>query len=137
MAKIQRIVDAFRPDVQRLNGRMQSALEPLLGKVERVRHHIASVSVTADLPPRPLPEAAGRDESNWLYASDRDYLDQLAHYPEQTAPKKKCTKKARATVRCACCDTPFEQKRKDARFCSGKCRVAGMRAKSKNGKAPI
>jgi hypothetical protein len=130
-AKIRRIVDAVRPEAQRLNTRLQTALAPLLDKVERNRHAITSVSVTPDLPERPSPEEEGRDESAWLYASDRGYLEQLKFYPEQSLRKKPSVKKAKSTVKCGQCGKPFEQKRSDARFCSQKCRVAFSRAKAK------
>jgi hypothetical protein len=129
-AKIRRIVDAVRPEAQRLNARLQAALAPLLEKVERSRHAITAVSVTPDLPERPSPEAEGQDESAWLYASDRGYLEQLKYYPEQSLRKKPSVKKAKPTVKCDKCGKPFEKTRSDARFCSPKCRVAFNRAKA-------
>jgi hypothetical protein len=131
LAKIARVVEAVRPEAQRLNARMQAALAPLLAKVEHVRHVISEVSVTPELPERPAAEAEGRDESAWLYASGRDYLDQLRHYPEQNFPKNPYVKKQKPTVPCGQCKTPFVQKRSDARFCSTVCRVAFCRAQAK------
>jgi hypothetical protein len=132
--KIRRIVNIFEAEAQRLNDRMQAALAPLLGKVERVRHAIASVSVTPELPDRPLPDAEGRDESAWLYASDRAYLEQLRHYPPQNA--KRDIKKKRGSIKCGHCGTPFEQKRKDSLYCSNRCRVASHRARAKTVSPP-
>jgi hypothetical protein len=129
LAKIRRVVVAYRSQVGLIDARMQIALAPLLEKVERARHLIRSVSVTPDLPERPEPDAEGADESDWLYASDRSYLEQLRHYPEQNRQYvKKQRAKQRATMPCEYCGTPFEQKRKDARFCSQKCRTAFCRA---------
>jgi hypothetical protein len=127
-AKIRRIVDSVRPEVRRLEARLRAALAPLLAKVGRVRHAIAAISVTPQLPERPSPETEEQDESNWLYASVRDYLEQLEHYPEQNR-NGKAVKKARSTTKCSNCGEPFEQKRSDARFCWVKCRVAFSRAK--------
>jgi hypothetical protein len=129
LGKIGRIVDAVRPEAQRLNDRLQAALAPLLAKVGRVRHTIDVVSVTVSLPNRPRPEMPEVDESSWLYASNRDYMEQLKYYPEQT--QKKLQKKERPTVPCGQCGTPFVQKRKGALFCSTRCRVAFNRAKAK------
>jgi hypothetical protein len=134
-AKIRRVVDAVRPEAQRLDARLQAALAPLLAKVERVRHAISEASVTGgDLPERPEPEAKGRDELSWLYSSDRPYLEQLRHYPEQNHPKGKYQKKARPTVKCKNCGGLFEQKRSDARCCSERCRTAYCRKKAKAAK---
>jgi hypothetical protein len=130
-AKIRRILDAVRPEADRLNARLQAALEPLLEKVGRIRHAITSVSVTPDLPERPSPEAEGRDESSWLYASDREYLEQLRHYPEQHFPKNPYRKKEKPIMKCGHCGESFLQKRNDARFCSQRCRTASCRAKAK------
>jgi hypothetical protein len=130
-AKIRRIVSAVRPQARRLHDRLRAALDPLLAKVERVRHALSTVSVTPDLPERPAAEAEGRDESAWLYASDRAYLDQLRHYPEQNFAKRSRVKKQRAAVPCVRCGAPFVQKRSDARYCSPTCRVASCRAQAR------
>lgn len=37
--------------------------------------------------------------------------------------------------KCEMCSEPFESKRKDARFCSGKCRIASVRGKPKTSAA--
>jgi hypothetical protein len=135
-AKVRRVVDAVRPEAQRLNVRLQAALAPLLAKAERVRHAISEAHVTGDDPPeRPGPEAEGRDESSWLYSSDRTYLEQLKHYPEQNHPKGNYQKKHRPTVECKNCGDMFEQKRSDALCCSQRCRTAYCRKKAKAGKA--
>jgi len=35
---------------------------------------------TVDLPPRPEPAEADADESDWLFDSNREYLEQIAVY---------------------------------------------------------
>jgi hypothetical protein len=136
LEKIRRVVNTFQPEVQRLNDRLQAALTPLLDKVERVRHAITSVSVTPELPERPRPDMHGQEESAWLYASDRAYLEQLRHYPEQNFSKTRHAKKKRASIKCGHCGTEFEQKRKDSLFCSPRCRVASHRVKAKTASLP-
>jgi hypothetical protein len=131
LAKIRRIVGAVRPEAERLNGRLQAALAPLLAKVERLRHVLSEASVTPELPERPEPETEGQDESTWLYASERAYLEQLGHYPPQNFPRNPYVKKQKPTVPCEQCKTPFVQKRSDARFCSQVCRTAFCRAQAR------
>jgi hypothetical protein len=140
-AKVRRVVDAMRPQAERLDARLQTALAPLLAKVGRVRHAISEAPVTGeDLPERPGPEAEGQDESSWLYSSDRTYLEQLKHYPEQNRSKGSYQKKHRPTAKCKNCGEVFEQKRSDALCCSPRCRTAYCRKRkadkaAKNGEA--
>jgi hypothetical protein len=124
--KIGRVMDAHRGQVERLQDRMQAALAPLLAKAERARHAIDAVSVTPDLPDRPEPETDEVDEDGWLYASDRDYLEQLGHYPPQT-PRKATSKPVVRKV-CGGCGVEFTPKWQTARYCSDKCRVKAHRA---------
>jgi hypothetical protein len=131
--KIGRVVDAHRDQVERLAARMRTALAHLLAKVGRARHAITSAIVTADLPARPGPETAEVCEDDWLYASDRDYLEQLRHYPPQAPKKKLRPKRPEARVPCAACGAEFVQKSKRARYCSTRCRVAGHRAGTHKG----
>jgi hypothetical protein len=126
--KIRRVVEAVRPEAERLNDRLQAALAPLLAKVGRVRHAIDATSVTVDLPERPEPETPEVDESAWLYASGRGYMEQLGHYPPQE--RRSAKKVVRSTIQCRQCGTPFVPKRKDATCCSTRCRVAFNRAKA-------
>ena len=35
-----------------------------------------------DLPEPPQPELPGQDESDWLYDSARDYLDQVQYFKQ-------------------------------------------------------
>jgi hypothetical protein len=133
LAKIRRIVDAHRGQVERLDDRMQAALAPLRAKAARARHAISSAIVTADLPDRPGPEAAEVREDDWLYASDRGYEEQLRHYPPQAPKKKIRPKRPEVRIRCAVCGTEFVQKSKRARYCSGRCRVAAHRGGAPKG----
>jgi hypothetical protein len=134
LAKIGRVVDAHRGEVRRLEGRLQAALAPLLEKAGRARHAVTTAGVTAEpeLPDRPGPETGEVAEDGWLYASDRDYLEQLRHYPPQT-PRKAKPKKPEARVPCAACGAEFVKKSGRARYCSPRCRVAGHRAGARKG----
>jgi hypothetical protein len=134
LAKIGRVVDAHRGQVRRLEDRLHAALTPLLAKAGRARHAMTAASVTAEavLPDRPGAETAEVCEDNWLYASHRDYLDQLRHYPPQT-PRKAKPKKPEARGRCAACGAEFVNKSGRARYCSPRCRVAGHRAAAREG----
>ena len=61
---------------------MNLKLQPLRDQLKTVSHGISELHDQLDeyLTPRPEPETTLPDESNWLFDSDRDYMEQLEHY---------------------------------------------------------
>jgi hypothetical protein len=76
------IVGRYEARLADLDRDLQAELEPVRGRLESVRH---AVQVEVDLlrvglPPRPESEIELPDETDWLFDSRRDYLEQLAVY---------------------------------------------------------
>jgi hypothetical protein len=76
------IVREYEGRLAALNAEMQGQLAPLAERLEAVRHaaQAEAYALKVALPDRPEGEAAGADESGWLFDSARDYETQLAHY---------------------------------------------------------
>lgn len=80
------VVDRFRDRLVAMNEDLQAALAPLAERLEVVRHATEEKAeelreqYNADIPSRPSPVIAEAEESEWLYDSDRDYMEQLAVY---------------------------------------------------------
>ena len=57
-------------------------MKPFHGKLESIRQAIEEKATSLDdlLVDRPDADADGGDESEWLYSSDRGYMDQLGFY---------------------------------------------------------
>jgi hypothetical protein len=57
-------------------------LKPLVTELDDIQRTLdeSAESFKPDLPDRPTPHVTPADESAWLFASDREYFDQLAHY---------------------------------------------------------
>src|SRR5262249_2431573 len=75
-------VQVLERQLRALNGELQSELAPLRERRTALRRAVetAMEDFAVELPERPEPEAEGTDETDWLFASDRDYLEQLEHY---------------------------------------------------------
>jgi hypothetical protein len=78
----RQIAARYEDALRRLNDRLQVELAPLHERKEAVRQAVqeemALFQVT--LPERPEPETDPVDEGDWLFASNRTYLAQLAMY---------------------------------------------------------
>jgi hypothetical protein len=61
---------------------LQRDLEPLKERLAQLRQDVEAAQDAFDppMPERPAPDVSPGDEGDWLYASDRAYLDQLAYY---------------------------------------------------------
>jgi DNA topoisomerase VI subunit B len=140
-----RVTSRFEGRAAALNAEMQASLEPLRIRLEAVRRAAEQKrnAFKADLPAR--PEAGGEepDESEWLYDSDRDYLEQLAVYKEKMGKPAVATEAPGPATdadgadfprACAECGGEITGK-KGAQYCSTACRMRAYRARgvSKNG----
>ncbi len=76
------IVDRYQSRLHQLRDEMAAELAPLEERLDGVRQaiQITALTMTAELPARPRPESPDVDEGDWLFRSDREYLDQLAVY---------------------------------------------------------
>jgi hypothetical protein len=76
------IVARYQARLDRLRDEMAAELGPPEERLEGVRQAIRNeaLSLTVELPVRPEAEALGVDEGDWLFRSDRDYLEQLTVY---------------------------------------------------------
>lgn len=76
------IAERYRGRLAALRDEMATAMAPLEARLESVRLAIqdAADAFAVDLPARPEPETTPGDESDWLFDSQRDYLQQLTVY---------------------------------------------------------
>jgi hypothetical protein len=127
------IVAAYRPELEALNARLAADLQPVRDELERVRHATeAAVDETvADLPDRPEAETEGADESEWLYDSARDYMEQLACYRAAKGEGGRQRRSARMEefdLKCEFCGKAFRARKRRGKgvgaFCSKKCGMA-------------
>jgi hypothetical protein len=74
----QKILERHRPQLEKL----VSDLAPIKEKLESVRHavEVSAESFRVELPERPEAECNPPDESDWLFDSQRKYLEQIAVY---------------------------------------------------------
>jgi hypothetical protein len=81
-SEIQEIVGRYEERLQALDTELQEDLAPTRQRMEQVwlaiRDRLAGF--TLDLPDRPEPEVEPPDESDYLFDSERSYLEQLAYY---------------------------------------------------------
>jgi hypothetical protein len=76
------IVRKYRDQLEHLNELLQKDLAPLKGRLKSIWQDIQNLANNFKpiLPERPAPETGNHDESDWLFDSNRDYLDQLTSY---------------------------------------------------------
>jgi hypothetical protein len=81
-ADIEAIVSRYQERLEALNVELQAELEPFREPIETLRLAITEMAAefAPALPDRPLPDIADLDESDWLFDSRRDYLEQMAVY---------------------------------------------------------
>jgi hypothetical protein len=82
--QIKAIAERYEQEVAALDARLQEELEPLRPGLDALRQATltAGEELTIALPGRPQPDRADVDEADWLFASDRSYVEQLRHYRE-------------------------------------------------------
>jgi hypothetical protein len=81
-AAIDGIVARYHARLETLNAELQAELEPFREPIETLRQAVREMAAGFDpeLPDRPSPEIAEVDESDWLFDSRRDYLEQMDVY---------------------------------------------------------
>src|SRR5581483_6095621 len=132
--RAQEIVDCYRPSLANLNTMLQADLAPVRARMEQLRHTIAEIVTRFQedppvLPKRPEPETGDPDEEAWLYASERDYLDQMERYRGYKGGRHvRSLEKA-----CPACGAKFIPRGRQA-YCSGACRTRACRAQKAEGR---
>ncbi|HEY5985366.1 MAG TPA: zinc ribbon domain-containing protein, partial [Streptosporangiaceae bacterium] len=129
----------YRQTVSEVKQQLEADLAPYreqlsqLGDRLAVRHAEAHIV----LPERPAGDALGDDESDWLYASDRDWDDQLIRFHEEKGNTKAARKLLAALADssdddaggCEGCGAELPAgRRADAKWCSKACRQRAERA---------
>jgi hypothetical protein len=81
-AEIEAIVSRYQERLEALDVELQAELEPFRARIETLRLAITEMAeaFAPALPDRPTPAITEVDESNWLFDSARDYLEQMAVY---------------------------------------------------------
>jgi hypothetical protein len=72
----------YQRQLESLSAALGDDLAPLQERLDAVRHaaHEWLTELEVDLPERPVAETADVDESDFLYAAERGYLEQLQVY---------------------------------------------------------
>jgi hypothetical protein len=78
----QQIIDTYRERLEALAEEMQTELAPLRERLEPLQQDLIDAwgEFRPELPSRPEPELQIPDESEWLFDSNRDYMEQLEFY---------------------------------------------------------
>jgi hypothetical protein len=131
--RIQGILDCYRDALTNLNTMLQADLAPHFARLEQLRLTVADIVTRfrenpPELPERPEPETEEPDEQRWLYASDRDYMEQMKHYRDYKGGKHvRSLDKA-----CPACGAKFTPRKRQT-YCSAACRTRACRARRANG----
>jgi len=67
-------------EIEKLRDELHQVSASVISRLETLQSEIRDTWHPPALPPRPEADAPETDESDWLFASGRDYLDQLAYY---------------------------------------------------------
>jgi transcriptional regulator with XRE-family HTH domain len=81
------ILKRYETRLAELDTALQAELAPLRERLAEIREAVEAEAKAfdVDLPERPEPELDEPDEDDWLFASERDYLEQLAVYKTRKA----------------------------------------------------
>jgi hypothetical protein len=76
------IAQKYAAQLEPLRRDFEMEMQPLRDQLELVQHavQVKADEFSVDLPPRPEPAEADADESDWLFDSNREYLEQIAVY---------------------------------------------------------
>jgi hypothetical protein len=90
----------------------------------KMRNDLRANAPDADAFAWPEP-AEGEEDADPLFASARDYLDQVRRYTEhQGTPIDRSVRvRAQFTHTCVCCGGTFQARRKDTMTCSRRCQM--------------
>jgi hypothetical protein len=101
-AQVETVAKRYQKEVQRLQKRLAADLAPFRKPLSRLDTDVrrAALEFGPELPGRPEPETDVPDESDWLFASSRDYLEQMEFYQAHKAKKRRAapTRLFRASV---------------------------------------
>jgi hypothetical protein len=138
--QIDAIVEEFKPGIAELNRRhaaeqeeliaeLHARLAPLQESLQSLQEQVTSsvTNLRIELPDRPEANVNPGDESGFLYASDRDYTEQLKAYKSH---QNKATIDDLEKI-CTACGAAFHSRRSDASMCSEKCRMAAYRERKR------
>jgi hypothetical protein len=133
-AEAEAIADRYRSQLALLATQLDADLAPVKTKLETLSQ--ASVakcdSLEVYLPPRPEPFVDPPSEDAWLFASDREYREQLKHYHARRAPNRPSNKNyVVRDVTCLTCGKPFTARKANAATCSERCRGKLSRSRRK------
>jgi hypothetical protein len=122
---LQPVLARVRQELELLDIRLKADLAPVRGKLQTLRHAVEQTVTAFDpgLPGLPVAETPDVDEDDWLYASDRTYLEQLDHYPSHSNRPKAST--------CVECGREFPLRRLSVKYCGAACRVRACKKRKK------
>jgi hypothetical protein len=133
--RVEEITACYEDELTHLHNMLEADLAPVRGRMNEIRHTVTEI-VTAfqddppELPERPEPGTNELDEQTWLYASEREYLEQMDCYREYKGGKH--VKDLDKT--CPACGKKFTPRGRQL-YCSGSCRTRACRAKQGGGGA--
>jgi len=83
------IAESFRERLEAMSKELEAEISPLRSELESLWQGISATAeeLESDLEPRPDPEVSP-DDQDWLFKSERDYLEQLAYYKAKTGSGK-------------------------------------------------
>lgn len=81
-AEAKTLLASYEERLAALSDELDAELAPLRDRLEELRQAVSNEAdgLEVDLPERPEPETEEADEEDWLFKSDRTYLDQMAVY---------------------------------------------------------
>lgn len=88
-SEARRVLRRYERLLRRLGDRLNRELGPIRGRLEKVQGSIldAADKLDIELPERPEAKLEPQDESEWLYKSSRDYMEQLRIYKSRRGKK--------------------------------------------------
>jgi hypothetical protein len=86
-ADVRAVLARYEDRLAALNDELQAELAPMQQRLTVAWHAMQQRCITFEpaLPDRPAPEVDGLAEDDWLYCSDRSYVEQLAYYQRHKA----------------------------------------------------
>jgi hypothetical protein len=114
--EVNRWLAPARQRLDALAEEMKAEVAALASQREALRDATAQCvgNMEPDLPELPEAEIEEPDESNWLFDSQRDYLEQMKHYPAKGRRKRVLT--------CQHCGGEFTPNKQNQQYCNARCR---------------
>jgi hypothetical protein len=78
----QAVLESYRARLEELRDAMDKEMRPIAERLDALRQAVQAKreEFRPQLPERPEPETGYVDEDDWLFASERDYMEQLEVY---------------------------------------------------------